>query len=971
MKKEVTGTVTTEEIGDTDKNVSVVGGVEPRTCGQCIHFTGTRCGKRSELQFLLPSARYAEDCPHFQPRNPPGEAAQAEAPPGDGDDRVVGTADEVLRGSLLRKTEEKQPNESEGGAPDVLVFARFYVSKGLSVIPIKWGDKTPILPSWKPYQGRLPTEEELREWFSGGESNVAIVTGRVSGNLVVIDFDSKEEYEKWLSQLPSHLARAVGWTWVVETGKGVHVYFRLKEAGLVPRTKPRVAGRPVDIKGEGGYVLAPPSLHPSGKRYTFLVDCKAADILTLGREDWEGFLATLGLAGEEGRPRPAAPAPRRVRVGEEAAKIIANALVPAYIEGHRNNIVYALLGTLIKSGVDREDARRIVSLLVTISGDDEAERRIQMVDYHYDRRVEAVGVENLKGVSGLREELEAAFKEQGLPEDEAERRASEAVATVLAALGARGGMRTAWLKRSGGLVLEWVAAGRQGIYLYKRGRDEESAPVVQIVSNAVIRKAKAIRILGLDLRNLYMVDVDGEMVSGTVDDIVGYIEKHYGLEPRARFATARLIDASVDEEEEVFYSPGPWVVDGHIVFARDPGYTPDWKPYFIWKPPDPSAVGEEEKRAALEAIKKLVGAYGSPAKASLVLSYAALAPVMHYVKKELNIAPHLIIHGRESTGKSLLLETIRLLYNMTREEQFPGTDFQTRVLLSASTLPAIVDEIGPLIEGYVKQRKGAIEALDVLHRAATQEVLRVSGGYTYGGYFLAIRTVIGATNGDVSAVPWQLDKYIIIEISTADRVDIEKARGATPRTMPPEVKAAVPAIGVELLKEVEALLPTLEEMKKLPRGEIRDGLIKLGYEAWRRLYAKYGLEPFPPPAEPETQLEIASVEEQYKEVFLSYVERRIAGEEKGLPQISIYDRYDSSDIEEQLRKNLAVVVKNGDRRELVCKPSFLTEFMSWAEREFNLPHLGWRRLAEILGLRETMRKLGDKTIGHLLVGYLD
>jgi len=152
-------------------------------------------------------------------------------------------------------------------------------------------------------------------------------------------------------------------------------------------------------------------------------------------------------------------------------------------------------------------------------------------------------------------------------------------------------------------------------------------------------------------------------------------------------------------------------------------------------------------------------------------------------------------------------------------------------LLSASTLPAIVDEIGPLIEGYVKQRKDAVEALDVLHRAVTQEVLRVSGGYTYGGYFLAIRTMIGATNGDVSAVPWQLDKYIIVEISTADRVDVERARGFTPRIMPPEVKAALPVIGVELLWEVEALLPAPEQMKKLPREEIRSRLVGVGYEA--------------------------------------------------------------------------------------------------------------------------------------------
>ena len=51
--------------------------------------------------------------------------------------------------------------------------------------------KTPIIP-WTPYQTRLPTEQEVCEWFDQNpEANIGIVTGRIS-NLVVFDLDSED-----------------------------------------------------------------------------------------------------------------------------------------------------------------------------------------------------------------------------------------------------------------------------------------------------------------------------------------------------------------------------------------------------------------------------------------------------------------------------------------------------------------------------------------------------------------------------------------------------------------------------------------------------------------------------------------------------------------------------------------------------------------------------------------------------------
>jgi len=69
-----------------------------------------------------------------------------------------------------------------------LEWARYYVSKGWSVIPLKPGDKVPAI-EWKQFQKRIATDGEVTEWFKGGKRNIGIVTGSISG-LAVVDVDT-------------------------------------------------------------------------------------------------------------------------------------------------------------------------------------------------------------------------------------------------------------------------------------------------------------------------------------------------------------------------------------------------------------------------------------------------------------------------------------------------------------------------------------------------------------------------------------------------------------------------------------------------------------------------------------------------------------------------------------------------------------------------------------------------------------
>ncbi|NPV77945.1 MAG: hypothetical protein HPY59_16415 [Anaerolineae bacterium] len=141
--------------------------------------------------------------------------------------------------------------------------AQFWQKLGIATIPIRYKDKRPELKSWQEFQKRLPTDTELSKWFSGPFHNLGIVVGW--NNLVVIDFDSDTEYALW--QL--WIARRSIYRWIrqtlqVKTARGVHVYVTTSQ----PAQNAKLPG--IDIKAVGGYVLSPPSVHPSGVEYSVL-----------------------------------------------------------------------------------------------------------------------------------------------------------------------------------------------------------------------------------------------------------------------------------------------------------------------------------------------------------------------------------------------------------------------------------------------------------------------------------------------------------------------------------------------------------------------------------------------------------------------------------------------------------------------------------------------------------------------------
>jgi hypothetical protein len=125
-------------------------------------------------------------------------------------------------------------------------------SRGMSVIPVG-KDKIPLI-NWKEFQERLPEVEEIEGWWEKyPEANVGVVTGKVSG-ITVVDVENGGD----ISRFPK--------TFTVKTGGGGwHLYYKYYPFQNKTRIFPLT-----DVRGDGGYVVAPPSVHQSGNLYEII-----------------------------------------------------------------------------------------------------------------------------------------------------------------------------------------------------------------------------------------------------------------------------------------------------------------------------------------------------------------------------------------------------------------------------------------------------------------------------------------------------------------------------------------------------------------------------------------------------------------------------------------------------------------------------------------------------------------------------
>ncbi|HXF37596.1 MAG TPA: bifunctional DNA primase/polymerase [Actinomycetota bacterium] len=167
--------------------------------------------------------------------------------------------------------------EADASPPASLLWAASYIALGLSPFPVERRGKKPAVP-WRDFIGRRLIDECFEDldryvyawWDRPDPYNVGVPCG------VPIFVDEERTVPLLVVDLDDESARLrveaeVGWpiqTPTVRTAKGFHLWFTHEEA---VGNRAKVEGVGLDVRGLGGYVLAPPSVHPSGAAYEWVV----------------------------------------------------------------------------------------------------------------------------------------------------------------------------------------------------------------------------------------------------------------------------------------------------------------------------------------------------------------------------------------------------------------------------------------------------------------------------------------------------------------------------------------------------------------------------------------------------------------------------------------------------------------------------------------------------------------------------
>ncbi|MHB8469998.1 MAG: bifunctional DNA primase/polymerase [Gaiellaceae bacterium] len=218
---------------------------------------------------------------------------------------------------------------TETAAGDMLAAALTYAATGLAVFPVKPNSKEPATVNG--FKSATTDAEQLRSWWERWpDANVGIRCGAESG-IVVLDVDVQHGGAKTLAELEQRHGK-LPWPHSLTGGGGNHYGFT--HPGVEVRNSAGKLGPGLDVRGDGGYIVAPPSVHENGRRYKQLRSFAELDAMP----SWF-------LADAKERTNGAA------HVGETIA------------EGARDNTLTSLAGTMRRRGMG--EAEILAALTVT------------------------------------------------------------------------------------------------------------------------------------------------------------------------------------------------------------------------------------------------------------------------------------------------------------------------------------------------------------------------------------------------------------------------------------------------------------------------------------------------------------------------------------------------------------------------------------------------------------------------------
>jgi Bifunctional DNA primase/polymerase, N-terminal len=203
-------------------------------------------------------------------------------------------------------------------------------SRGLRVFPIIARTKNPAIKD----NLRLATIDEgiIRAWWRNLDFNVAIATGPNSG-VWVLDIDG-EEGESTLRRLETQHGALPATVESITGGGGRHLFWRWPAGAEIRNSQVRADLPGIDVRANGGFVVAPPSIHPSGSAYAWSVD-SASEFAEA--PEW-----LIDIVARRQTREPVATPPEAWR----------SFIDDAYAGSHRGHAVARLSGLLLRKYLD-------------------------------------------------------------------------------------------------------------------------------------------------------------------------------------------------------------------------------------------------------------------------------------------------------------------------------------------------------------------------------------------------------------------------------------------------------------------------------------------------------------------------------------------------------------------------------------------------------------------------------------------
>jgi len=604
--------------------------------------------------------------------------------------------------------------------------AKKLADKGFSVIPIKAREKVPSVSSWREFQQRKPTEEELYAWFNPGDKNIGIICGRVSKNLVVFDFDDQEA----MSFVVPDINETAKKTMVVRTGKGFHVYYRVK----TPQNF-KLINLKIDVKGEGGYVIAPPSVHPSGIKYLSLGTTNIAEV--------SDEIISLMKEADEMYP---------------LAKVASN----EWGGGNRHELALGLASFFRTRGKWSADkVQRFIRGVMRLKGDRE----------EVDDRMRAI---------------EDAFKKE-YPYNKHLKR--ELVEQLLTLLPVGSGEIWRYYDRGDQDSDYWTAymcnvEGTFRIYHKKSDKDgvESVTETMDTIFTQPLILADAWHAEGDEENRIKFTYYLGKMkYQGTKTEVYDQIVES-GLTGINRNFIRDVIAACVEyyvssgtiNVRQSYEAIGAYETDGKLELAmgdRDISATRGTEPWYVLRNYRPYSGNLQEDLKVFREINN----YFSPRLLVVMFGFSAVAPFSYSLKADGDFFwPLIILKGPKNTGKTTLGRLFtRFLYGMPEGGPSDVTsDFRLLDFITGTTFPRLTDESeNAKFEG----QKFSIKISTTLKDAAQKQFVGNRGNLDKTKKIYAARTplILAGNKIDVedSAL---LTRTIIINSGQQDKIGNEK-----------------------------------------------------------------------------------------------------------------------------------------------------------------------------------------------------